>query len=381
MVPIIHTQFIMIQYSFDYRDRKGVSDKMEGQIMYSIVVPVYNEEEVIQVTYSLLTDVMEQTGQTYELIFVNDGSRDRTMDILTQAALIDSSVRVIDFSRNFGRQIAIIAGMDAARGQAIVVIDAGLQDPPELILNMIELWDQGYDVVYAKPRGREGETVINQFTAKVYYRILKGLTKIDIPLDTGDFRLIDRKVNEAMKTFQERNRFVRGLVSWVGFKQIQLEYDRKERFAGRSQYPLRKMMRLLVDGVTSFSDKPLKMASYAGVFISCISFVSLIVTICLNLFTDNTVSGWASIVSIILLLNGIILMILGVMGEYIGRIYDESRGRPLYIVKETVGFDTQLRSDKTNKINKTNNTDKDTVQEAGNYESEDSFPAINEVSS
>lgn len=345
---------------------------MVGQIMYSIVVPVFNEEEVIQVTYSLLTKVMEQTGQTYELIFVNDGSKDRTMDILTQAALIDSSVRVIDFSRNFGHQVAITAGMDAARGQAIVVIDADLQDPPELIVNMIELWNQGYDVVYAKRRGREDETVFSQFMTKMYYRILKGLTKVDVPLDTGDFLLIDRKVNEAMKTFQERNRFVRGLVSWVGFKQIQLEYDRKERFAGRTKYSLRKMMRLSVDGVTAFSDKPLKMASYAGVFISCISFVSLIVTICLKLFTDNTVSGWALIVSIILLLNGIILMILGVMGEYIGRIYDESRGRPLYIVKETVGFDTQLRSDETN------GADEKVNQNIENYGSRDSVPAINE---
>ncbi|WP_211747192.1 glycosyltransferase family 2 protein [Paenibacillus sp. Marseille-Q4541] len=314
---------------------------MKGQIMYSIVVPVYNEEEVIQVTYRRLTEVMERTEQSYELIFVNDGSQDRTMDILTQAALIDASVRVIDFSRNFGHQIAITAGMDAARGQAIIVIDADLQDPPELILEMIELWNQGYDVVYAKRRARAGETLFKRMTASCYYRVLKGLTKIDIPEDTGDFRLIDHKVNDAMKTLQEKNRFVRGLVSWVGFRQIQLEYDRKERLAGQTKYPLRKMIRLSVDGVTSFSDKPLKMASYAGIVISGISFVSLVVTICLKLFTDNTVAGWASIVSIILLMNGIILLLLGVMGEYIGRIYDESRGRPLYIVRERVGFNSQ----------------------------------------
>ena len=346
---------------------------MEGQIMYSIVVPVYNEEEVIQVTYSRLTEVMEQTGQMYELIFVNDGSRDHTMDILTQAALIDSSVRVIDFSRNFGHQIAITAGMDAATGQAIVVIDADLQDPPELILDMIELWNQGYDVVYAKRREREGETVFKRVTAAMYYRILKGLTKIDIPIDTGDFRLIDRKVNEAMKTFQERNRFVRGLVSWVGFRQIRLEYDRKERYAGQTKYPIRKMIRLSVDGVTSFSDKPLKMASYAGIFISCISFVSLIVTICLKLFTDNTVAGWASLVSIILLLNGITLMILGVIGEYIGRIYDESRGRPLYIVREKVGFDAQVNSQEKN--------EDETTQEVKNYGLSESHRSITDISS
>lgn len=345
---------------------------MEGQVMYSIVVPVYNEEEIIQVTYSRLTKVMEQTGQPYELIFVNDGSTDHTMDILTQAALIDSSVRVIDFSRNFGQQMAITAGMDAATGQAIIVMNADLQDPLELIHDMIELWNQGYDVVSTKRRERGNETVMKRVTAAVYNRILKVLTNHDIAVAPDDFRLIDRKVNEAMKMFQEKNRIVRGLVSWVGFRQFQLEYDQEERNAGQTKYPLRKKMQLLVKSVTSFSDKPFKIASYAGIFISCISSVSLLVTLSLQLFTDNKVAGWAWLLLIILLLNGIMLMILGAIGEYMVRIYDESRGRPLYIVREKVGFDKQVTSQQK---------EEDHTPEVKNYGLSDALPSLTDTSS
>lgn len=339
---IIHTQFIMIPYSKRYRNRRGVSEKMKGQIMYSIVVPVHNKEEIIQVMYSRLTKVMEQTGQAYELIFVNDGSRDHTMDILTQAALIDSSVRVIDFSRNFGQQIALTAGMDAAAGQAIIIMNADLKDPPELIFDMIELWNQGYDVVWAKRKACRAEPRMKRVTAAVYNRILRGLAKEDIPVDSGDFRLIDRKVNEAMTLFQEKNRTLRELVRWVGFRQTHLEYDPVDQARGQNKDPLRKMLQLSADRASFFSDKPLKMAAYAGIIISCISCSCLLVTLCLLLFTDNKAAGWASLVFIILLLNGITLIILGTMGAYIRRIYDESKGRPLYIVREKIGFDQQV---------------------------------------
>lgn len=317
---------------------------MDGQVMYSIVIPVYNEEEIIQVTYSRLTKIMEQTGQPYELIFVNDGSTDHTMDILTQAALIDSSVRVIEFSRRFGQQMALTAGLDAAKGQAIIVMNADLKDPPERIHNMIKLWNQGYDVVNAKRRERGNDTGRKREPAAVYNRILKGLTYNNIPVVPDDFRLIDRKVNEALKLFRAKNRTLRGLVSWAGFRQFELEYDQEEQNAGQTKYPLRKKIQLIVKSITSFSDKPLKMASYAGGFIFCMSFVSLLVTLCLPMFTNIKVAGWVWLLLVTLSLNGIMMMILGVMGAYMVRIYDEARDRPLYIVREKIGFDERGRS-------------------------------------
>jgi polyisoprenyl-phosphate glycosyltransferase len=307
---------------------------MSQPIQYSIVVPVYNEEEVIHETYRRLKNVMISTGEPYELLFVNDGSRDRTADILKEYSERDPSVILLDFSRNFGHQIAITAGMDYSRGKAVVVIDADLQDPPELILEMIEKWKQGYDVVYAKRSKRKGETFFKKQTAKLFYRFLHSMTDIDIPLDTGDFRLLDRKVCDQMKNLQEKNRFVRGLVSWVGFKQIAVEYERDERLAGESKYPLKKMLKLSMDGITSFSYKPLKLASFAGVTISGIGFIYLFVVLYLKIFTHSTISGWSSLIVIQLFFNGIILFMLGMMGEYVGRIYDESKHRPLYIVRD-----------------------------------------------
>lgn len=307
---------------------------MSQPIQYSIVVPVYNEEEVIHETYRRLKNVMISTGESYELLFVNDGSRDRTADILKEYSEKDPSVILLDFSRNFGHQIAITAGMDYSRGKAVVVIDADLQDPPELILEMIEKWKQGYDVVYAKRSKRKGETFFKKQTAKMFYRLLHSLTDIDIPLDTGDFRLLDRKVCDQMNNLQEKNRFVRGLVSWVGFKQIAVEYERDERFAGESKYPLKKMLKLSMDGITSFSYKPLKLASIAGAVFSASGFIYLFVVLYLKLFTHSTITGWSTLIVIQLFFSGIILFILGMMGEYIGRIYDESKHRPLYIVRD-----------------------------------------------
>lgn len=307
---------------------------MNPAIQYSIVVPVYNEEEVIQETYRRLTEVMRSTGEAYELLFVNDGSKDKTADIIKAFCKKDDAVILLDFSRNFGHQIAITAGMDYAKGKAVVVMDADLQDPPELILAMIEKWKQGYDVVYAQRTKRKGETFLKKLTAKLFYRFLRLMTDIDIPLDTGDFRLLDRKVCDQLSSIQEKNRFVRGLVSWVGFKQIAIEYERDERFAGESKYPFKKMLKLSIDGIASFSFKPLKLAGYAGMIFSSIGFIYAFVILYLKTFTENAIQGWSLLIAIQIFFSGIILFILGIMGEYIGRIYDETKHRPLYIVQE-----------------------------------------------
>ncbi|MEN6326537.1 MAG: glycosyltransferase family 2 protein [Syntrophomonas sp.] len=306
---------------------------MKNNVRYTIIIPVFNEEAVINETYIRLTQVMESVGDPYELLFVNDGSKDRTPDIIKGLSKLDNCVRLLDFSRNFGHQIAITAGMDYARGDAIVIIDADLQDPPELIPPMIKKWQEGYEVVYAKRAQRKGETLFKKITASLFYRTLRALTEVDIPLDTGDFRLIDRKVCNVMQSIREKNRFVRGLVSWVGFRQTAVEYIREERFAGETKYPLRKMLRLSMDGITSFSYKPLKIATYLGFVISFGSFVYLLISLVQRLFTSSTVAGWASLMACLLLLNGVILIILGILGEYVGRIYDETKNRPLYILR------------------------------------------------
>jgi glycosyltransferase involved in cell wall biosynthesis len=306
---------------------------MERDVRYSIIIPVYNEEAVVNETYQRLTRVMELIGESYELLFVNDGSQDKTAEIIERLAETDERTRLLDFSRNFGHQIAITAGMDYARGDAIIIIDADLQDPPELIPQMIKKWKEGYEVVYAKRLKRKGETLFKKWTASLFYRTLRTLTEVDIPLDTGDFRLMDRKVCDALQGIREKNRFVRGLVSWVGFRQTAIEYVREERFAGETKYPLKKMLRFSIDGITSFSYKPLKLATYLGFLVSFSSFVYLIVTLFLKLFTTSTIAGWTSLIACVLLLNGVILIILGILGEYVGRIYDETKNRPLYILR------------------------------------------------
>ncbi|MFD2618535.1 glycosyltransferase family 2 protein [Terrilactibacillus laevilacticus] len=300
--------------------------------VYSIIVPVYNEEAVILTTYQRLQNVLEATSESYELIFVNDGSRDMTVSLLK--GLGDENVKIIDFSRNFGHQVAITAGMDYAEGDAVIVIDADLQDPPELILEMIEKWKEGYEIVYAKRTIRKGESFFKKKTAALFYRLLRLSADVDIPLDTGDFRLIDRKVCDEIKRIPEKNRFVRGLVSWVGFRQTAIEYEREERYAGETKYPLKKMLKLSIDGITSFSYKPLKMASFSGILLSFVGFIYMLFVIYLKVFTNHTVTGWASLIVIQLLFSGLVLFNLGIVGEYIGRIYDEARDRPLYIVKE-----------------------------------------------
>jgi dolichol-phosphate mannosyltransferase len=317
---------------------------MNPIVTYSIVVPVFNEEAVIAVTYERLKKVMDTTGESYELLFVNDGSSDQTAEIIDRICRQDDHVKLINFSRNFGHQIAISAGMDNALGQAVVVIDADLQDPPEVIWQMIERWKKGYEVVYATRKERKGETLFKKWTAAAFYRLLKFITDIDIPVDTGDFRLIDRKVCNVMKNLKEKNRFVRGLVSWVGFRQTAVEYVREERFAGESKYPLRKMIKLSLDAITTFSYKPLKLAVCLGFVFSSLSLVYLFFALLERLTGTYTLPAWALLIAMGIFLNGIILSVLGIIGEYIGRIYDESKGRPLYIIANKAGFGREEES-------------------------------------
>jgi dolichol-phosphate mannosyltransferase len=305
--------------------------------VYSVIIPVYNEQEVILESYKRLTSVMQGMAEPYELVFVNDGSRDATAFIIADFCKTDPCVRLLNFSRNFGHMPAISAGMAYARGKAIIVIDADLQDPPEVLPMMAAKWKEGYDVVYGKRNKRKGESLFKKLTAKLFYRFIRSMTHVDLPVDTGEFRLIDRKVCDAVNALPEKNRYMRGLVSWVGFKQVAVEYERQKRFAGETKYPLRKMMSFAIDAITAFSYKPLKLATSLGVFISLLGFIYMLVIFYQALFTDRVITGWASTMVVILMSQGIVLMILGMMGEYLGRIYEELKNRPSYIIKEIIG--------------------------------------------
>ena len=258
------------------------------RIVCSVIVPMYNEEAVIHETYRRLTKVMQEHGESYEIVMINDGSRDKTGEIISQLCKQDEHIKMIDFARNFGHQIAITAGMDYAAGDCMVIIDGDLQDPPELIPEMIRIWREGYEVVYGKRISRQGESFFKKFTAKCFYRILKALTDVDIPVDTGRFQTIDRKVCEALKQLPERNRYVRDLMSWVGFKQKALEFERSERFAGETKYPLKKMIKLALDGIMSFSYRPLKFATYIGSVLSIFSFLYLIAVLIQRVFWPHS---------------------------------------------------------------------------------------------
>lgn len=307
----------------------------ERNVVCSVVVPMYNEEEVVRETYKRLKAVMDSSGVSYEIIFVNDGSRDKTVQIIETLCQADEQLKLVDFSRNFGHQIAITAGMDYSVGDCVVVIDGDLQDPPEVILQMLERWREGYEVVYGQRIERKGDTFFKKATAAVFYRFLAHMTEVQIPVDTGDFRLIDRKVCDSLKRINEKNRYIRGLISWLGFKQIGVEFVREDRFAGVTKYPLRKMLKFAADAITSFSFKPLKLATYLGFLISMASFVYLAVILIQKLFFPETViQGWASTLAVNLFFNGIVLLMLGIIGAYIGRIFDETRNRPLYIVRD-----------------------------------------------
>ncbi len=308
--------------------------------LLSVVVPLYNEELVIHEMYSQLTSVLEGAQLNYEIVMVNDGSSDKTLPMAKDICAGDKRVKLVSFSRNFGHQIAITAGMDRASGDAIVFIDADLQDPPEVILEMIEKWKEGNKVVYGVRKKREGESFFKLFTAKVFYRVLRQLTSISIPVDTGDFRLIDRCVVDQLKRMTERSRFVRGMVSWVGFKQCKVEYVRHERFAGETKYPLKKMIKFALDGILSFSHIPLKLSSAFGLLSAGLSFIFMLYGVLMRIFfPGQVVPGWSSLFVAVLFLGGIQLVCVGILGEYLGRIHEEIKGRPIYIAEEEVNFD------------------------------------------
>ena len=310
-----------------------------NQNLLSVVVPCFNEDAVLEETHRRLTCILASIeGVQHELIYVDDGSRDGTLAILQSLATTDLHVRVIRFSRNFGHQVAVSAGLDHATGDAVVLIDADLQDPPEVILDMVARWREGYDVAYGVRTDRPGESAFKRFTAAAFYRVINRLTDTEIPLDTGDFRLMDRKVVDALRSMPERDRFVRGMVSWVGFRQIAVPYRRAPRFAGETKYPLTKMLRLALDGIASFSVAPLTLATYVGFGASLMALVGIAYALVLRLFTRQWVPGWTAIFIAVLFLGGVQLLSLGIMGEYIGRIYGEAKRRPLYLLQERLGF-------------------------------------------
>jgi len=312
---------------------------MNKKPRYSIVAPCFNEEGVLHELHRRVCQVMDPTGEPWELVLVNDGSRDRTPEVMRELRAADPRVKVVDFARNFGHQIAVTAGLDYAQGDAVVVIDADLQDPPEVILPMIDRWKAGYEVVYAVRTKRKGETWFKEFTAKLFYRIIYRITDVDIPLDTGDFRLMDRKVVEALKRMRERHRFIRGMTSWVGFRQTGVEYERQERFVGETHYPFRKMLKFALDAITGFSYAPLQLATYLGFTIAGLSAIGALLVIYARLFIGAApFHGQATTLVAVLFLGGVQLITLGIIGEYLGRIYDEVKGRPLYLVCEALGF-------------------------------------------
>jgi dolichol-phosphate mannosyltransferase len=277
---------------------------------------------------------MDQTGDPWELVLVDDGSRDRSRELISELAEKDSRVRPVIFARNFGHQIAVTAGLDYSRGDAVVIIDADLQDPPEVILDLIEKWKEGYEVVYATRAEREGETWFKLFTAAAFYRVIQRITDVDLPMDTGDFRLLDRKVVEVLNQMRERHRFLRGMSVWVGFRQTGVEYQRAERYAGETKYPLSKMIQFASDAITSFSYFPLQLAMYLGFITAGLSIIAIPVVIALRLAGWHAFQGQASTLIAVLFLGGVQLISLGILGEYVGRLYDEAKGRPLYIVRE-----------------------------------------------
>lgn len=315
--------------------------------LLTVVIPVYYEEAVVNACYEALKKVMIQEKWQYEFIFVNDGSKDQTLPLLKQIAQRDKNVKIIDFSRNFGHQIAITAGIYHSKGDATVIIDADLQDPPEVIPHMVAKWREGYDVVYAKREKRKGENFFKLATAKLFYRFLNAMSEIDIPLDTGDFRLMDRQVVEAFKELPERNRFVRGMVSWVGFRQIAISYEREERLAGKTKYPLRKMLHFAADGLISFSTKPLKLVRTLGTITILIAALLFIYSLISKWYLQSAVSGWTSLMVALTFFSGVQLFSIGILGEYIARIYDESKRRPLYLIHDMINFDTTHRQSRS----------------------------------
>ena len=301
----------------------------------SLLIPAYNEEQVLEHLFPRLNALAQsQKGYEFEFLFINDGSKDATLDIIKEYAEKDTRVSYINLSRNFGKEIGMVAGLDHAKGDAVVVIDADLQDPPELIPEMISLWEEGYDDVYAKRRSREGESWLKKFTSKQYYRLLQRVTRVPIQEDTGDFRLLDRRVVEALKQFRESQRNAKAMFSWVGFRKKEILYDRDPRAAGETKWNYVKLIELALDGITSFTTAPLRLSTYAGIIISGLTFIYLVVLVVRTIFFGTDLAGYPSMMAVILFLGGVQLISLGIIGEYVGRIFNETKGRPLYFVEE-----------------------------------------------
>ena len=314
---------------------------MSQKPVISIIAPIYNEVNNIPELYRRIREVLDPTKDAWELLMVDDGSTDGSTDLIREYHDRDSRVVPIIFARNFGHQIAVTAGLDYSRGDAVVIIDADLQDPPEVFLNMIAKWREGFEVVYAIRTEREGETWFKEFTASLFYRLIYRITDVDIPLDTGDFRLLDRKVVNVMKQMRERHRFLRGMSVWVGFRQTGVEYKRAARFSGETKYPLKKMVKFATDAITSFSYFPLQLAMYIGFAAAGLSILAIPVVVAMRLIGNQAFFGQASTLIAVLFLGGVQLISLGILGEYIGRLYDEAKGRPLYIVSQAPEKDSE----------------------------------------
>jgi glycosyltransferase involved in cell wall biosynthesis len=306
---------------------------MNEAVKFSIAVPVYNERESLPELYQRVQDVMDTLGEPWELVLIDDGSSDGSTEIIHELAQADKRVRPVIFARNFGHQIAITAGLDYTRGEAVVIMDADLQDPPEVIPDLIAKWREGFEVVYAIRESREGETWFKKATASFFYRLINRITDVNIPLDTGDFRLLDRAVADTLNSMREQHRFPRGMAAWVGFRQIGVPYSRAARFAGETKYPLKKMIRLALNAITGFSYFPLQLATYVGFFCAGISALAIPVVIALRLAGSQAFFGQATTLIAVLFLGGVQLISLGILGEYVGRLYDEAKGRPLYVVR------------------------------------------------
>lgn len=300
--------------------------------LLSLVVPAFNEEEAMEQSFERTYKAMSSIGYPFEIIYIDDGSRDRTWEIISRLAREHEEVKALRFSRNFGHQLAVTAGMDEAKGDAVIIMDADLQDPPEVIADMVKAWEQGADIAYGKRMHRKGETAAKKLTAWCYYRLLNFMSAYPIPLDTGDFRLLDKAVADEFKVLREHNRFLRGMSAWLGYNAVPVEYVREERCAGKTKYTLKKMLRLAADGIFGFSSKPLTLIGWAGLAVLCIALLGLIATIACAAVTG--VPGWLWAVCALVLLDGVILCAMGVQGAYTQRIYDEVKGRPLYIIKE-----------------------------------------------
>jgi len=316
-------------------DSKNPTPPLSPAPDISLIIPVFNEESNILELHKQLRKYLDQSGKKFEIIFVDDGSNDKTPEILAGLNKKDKGiVKVITFSRNFGHQLALSAGLAYCRGKAAIIMDADMQDPPELILDFLQKWDEGYDIVYGKRKQREGESFFKKATASLFYKLIRATTSINIPANVGDFYLLDRKVIDILNNLNERHRFIRGLVAWVGFKHYGVEYIRRARFAGTTKYSFWKMVKFSFDAMTSFSFTPLRFVSGLGAFFAIISFFSILIIIYMKLFTDATIIGWSSLMAVILFIGGIQLLAIGIIGEYIARIGDDVKARPLYAVSQ-----------------------------------------------